>query len=86
MKKIIEKIIENKVRELGNNFDPSKIWEKEMISIEEMEDDYFPTFKCTYYGESQTEGMFSFAVRFSYENQYLREPDFNSDTEIWIIL
>ena len=82
MLKEFRKVLENKVRELGNNFDPTMVWEKEMMIIEETEWEYFPEFRCVYYAESQSEGMMEFGIRFSLENQYLNCIDLEADINI----
>ena len=78
----IKKMLEKKVKELGNNFDPSQVWEKEMIIIQETEWDYFPEFECTYYSESQREGLLTFNIRFSQDNQYLNYVKLDSDIHV----
>lgn len=84
MLKEFRKMLENKVRELGNNFDPTMIWEKEMILIKETEWEYFPEFRCVYYADNQENGIIEFNIRFSWANQYLNFID--RDADIHIIL
>ena len=74
--------LEKKVRLLGNNFNPSHVWEKEMVLIEETEWEYFPEFRCVYYADNQEDGMFEFGIRFSHENQYLNYIDLEADIHI----
>lgn len=78
----IKKCIEEKVRLIGNNFDPSLVWKNEMMLIQETEWEYFPEFKCTYYSDNQVDGMMEFKVRFSFENQYLDYIDLNADIQV----
>ena len=43
-----------------------------------------PTFDCSYYSKSQSDGVLSFQVRFSKDNKYIDYVDM--DAEIHIIL
>ena len=74
--------LEKKVRLLGNNFNPSHVWEKEMVLIEETEWEYFPEFRCVYYADNQEDGMIEFNIRFAHENQYLNFIDLEADIQI----
>ena len=74
--------LEKKVKLLGNNFNPSHVWEKEMVLIEESAWEYFPEFRCVYYADNQEDGMIEFNIRFSWANQYLDYIDVDADIHI----
>ena len=71
-----------KVKLLGNNFNPSHAWEKEMILIEETNWEYFPEFRCVYYADNQVDGTMKFSIRFVKENQYLNFIDLEAEIQV----
>ena len=80
----MKEIIKTKIKEIGFNFNPEERFKKEMINITFSKEDseYFPTYNCWYYSDTQHEGIFNFKIRFSINNQYIDYIDLNSKIEI----
>lgn len=82
----IQRMVRNKIKEIGFNFDPEKVFEKEMIKIAfcTEESSQFTTFKCIYYPDSESKDIFIFHVRFSRANLFIDYIDMDAEIHIYI--
>lgn len=85
---IIKEQLKDKIKEIGFNYNSSLLWNEEMIyanlfySSNDNGGYSFPTFDCVYYPKSQYEGIMSFQVRFSKNNEYIDYVDINANIHI----
>ncbi len=84
----IKEIIENKVRDIGLSHALTHLYVKEIVYVGEMDvSHHFPTYKCTYYPDSQGSGSLKFSIRFIKDGVYQDDIPTNlSGYDIKIIL